>query len=183
MRSTENTKLVNSLHIPLKSYEDILLAFKHMLSNGLEIYLKDFLTPFMGDLPTQFFMRQLVYNLAEVSLLTICENVVPLIGPLHISLNSQECVLKFFDPIFAELYSTLFGKKAKLAKKPQAWRVSLLLEVLYGGWPMVRDSILSVFYFSKDIEDYEIMSQAHVIFCQAACFFAACLVSVEQWII
>ena len=55
MRSMENTKLVDSLHIPLRSYEDILLAFKHMLSNGLEIYLKDFLTPFMGDLPTQFF--------------------------------------------------------------------------------------------------------------------------------
>ena len=28
MRSMENTKLVNSLHMPLKSYEDILLAFK-----------------------------------------------------------------------------------------------------------------------------------------------------------
>ena len=152
MRSMENTKLVDSLHMPLKSYEDILLAFKYMLSNGLEIYLKDFLTPFMGDWPTQFFMRQLVYNLAEVSLPTICENVVPLIGPLHISLNSRECVLKFFHPIFAELYSTLFGKKAKLAKKPQAWRVSLLLEVLYGGWTLVRDSILSVFCFFKDIE-------------------------------
>ena len=109
-----------------------------MLSNGLEIYLKDFVTPFMGDWPTQFFMRQLVYNLVEVSLPTICGNVVPLISPLHISLNSRECVLKFFHPIFAELYSTLFGKKAKLAKKPQAWRVLLLLEVLYGGWTLVR---------------------------------------------
>ena len=135
MRSMENTKLVDSLHMPLKSYQDILLAFKHMLSNGLEIYLKDFLTPFIGDWPTQFFMRQLVYSLAEVSLPNIsCENVVPLIGPLHVSLNSRECVLKFFHPIFAELYSTLFGKSAK---KPQAWRVSLFLEVLYGGWTLV----------------------------------------------
>ena len=126
----ENTKLVDSLHMPLKSYEDILLAFKHMLAKCLEINRKDFLTPLIGDWPTQFFMRQLVYNLAEVSLHNICENVVPLIGALHISLNSRECVLKFFHPIFAELYSTLFGKKARLAKKTQAWRVSLLLEVL-----------------------------------------------------
>ena len=88
MRSMENTKLVNNLHMPLKSYEDILLAFKRMLSNDLEIYLKDFVTPFIGDWPTQFFMQQLVYNLVEVFLPTICENVVPLIGPLHISLNS-----------------------------------------------------------------------------------------------
>ena len=98
MRRMENTKLVDSLQMPLKSYEDILLAFKHMLSNGLEIYLKDFLTPFMGDWPTQFFMQQLVYNLAEVSLPNICENVVPLIGPLRVSLNSRECVLKFSTP-------------------------------------------------------------------------------------
>ena len=98
--------------MPLKSYEDILLAFKHMFSNGLEIYLKDFLSPFMGDWPTQFFTRQLVYNLAEVSLPNICEKVVPLIGPLHISLNSRVCVF----------------------------------------WTLVRESILSVFCFSKDIE-------------------------------
>jgi hypothetical protein len=106
----------------------------------------------MGDWPTQFFMRQLVYNFAKVCLPTICQNVVPLIGPLHISLNSRECILKLFHPIFAELYATLFGKKAKLGKKPQAWRVSLLLEVLYGGWTLVRESILSVFCFCKDIE-------------------------------
>ena len=152
MRSMENTKLIDSLHMPLKSYDDILIAFKHMLSNGLEIYLEKFLVPFMGDWPTQFFMRQLVYNALDFSLPSICQNVVPLIGPLHISLNSRECVLKFFHPIFAELYSDLFGKKAKLAKKPKAWRVSLLLEVLYGGWTLIRESILSVFCFCKDIE-------------------------------
>ncbi len=152
MRSMKTTKLIDSLHMPLKSYEDILVAFNYMLSNGLEIYLQKFLAQLMGDWPTQFFMRQLVYNVAEVSLPAICQNVVPLIGPLHISLNSRECVLTFFHPIFAELYATLFGKKAKLAKKPQAWRMSLLLEVLYGGWTLVRESILSVFCFCKDIE-------------------------------
>jgi hypothetical protein len=152
MRCMDNTKLVDSLHLPLKSYDDLLKAFKHMLSNGLDLYLSSFLAPFIGDWPTQFFMRQLVYNLATVSLPDICQNVVPLIGPLHISLNSRECVLKQFHPIFAELYSFLFGRKAKLAKTPQPWRVSLLLEVLYGGWTLVRESILSIFHHSKDIE-------------------------------
>ena len=42
MRSMENTKLIDCLHIPLKSYDDILIAFKHMLSNGFEIYLRNF---------------------------------------------------------------------------------------------------------------------------------------------
>ena len=80
------------------------------------------------------------------------KNVIPLIGTLHISLNARECVLLLFHELFADLYAFLFGKKAKLAKKPKPWRVSLLLEVIYGGWTLVRDMILSVFYKCKDIE-------------------------------
>ena len=49
MRSMDNTKLIDSLHVSLKSYGDLLTVFKHMLSNGLEIYLSHFLAPFMGD--------------------------------------------------------------------------------------------------------------------------------------
>lgn len=152
MRSMDNTKLIDSLHLPLKSLDDLLTAFKHMLDNGLKIYLNNFLAPFMGDWPTQFFMRQLVYNSAKVSLPAIVQNVVPMIGPLHISLNSRECVVKYFHPIFAELYSFLFGKKAKLAKKPKPWRVSLLLEVLYGGWTLIRENIISIFCHCKEVE-------------------------------
>ena len=148
----ENTKLIDSLELPLKSPDDLLFALKHMLSNGLDIYLNDFVTPFMGDWPMQFFIRQLVHNLSKVSLPASCENVVPLIGPLHILINSRECVVLKFHQNFADLYSLLFGKKAKFPNKPKPWRVSLLLEVLYGGWTLVRDSILSVFCHCKDIE-------------------------------
>ena len=56
MRCVENTKLVDSLHLPLKSCEDLFTVFKHMLTSGLEIYLSNFLTPFVGNWPTQFFM-------------------------------------------------------------------------------------------------------------------------------
>lgn len=152
MRCMENTKLIDSLKLPLKSSDDLLFAFKDMLCNGLEIYLNDFVAPFMGDWPMQFFMRQLVYNLSKVALPTVCENVVPLIGPLHILLNLRECVVLKFHQFFADLYSFLFGKKANLPKKPKPWRISLLLEVLYGGWTLVRESILSVFCHCKDTE-------------------------------
>ena len=123
-----------------------------MLTNGLEGYLNRFVVPFLGDWPMQFFMRQLVYHPAAVSLPPVCKNVAPLLGPLHISLNSRECVLLNFYQIFADLYSFLFGVKAKLAKKPKPWRISLLLEVIYGGWTLVRDTIISVFSNCKDIE-------------------------------
>ena len=147
MRCMDNTKLVDSLQLPLKSCTDVVTAFKHMLVNGLEDYLKQFVAPFPADWPMQFFMRQFVYNTASVSLPTVCKNVIPLIGPLHISLNSRECVLLNFH-----IYSFLFGNKAKLAKKPKPWQLCLLLEVIYGGWTLIGDVIMSVFPNCKNIE-------------------------------
>ena len=99
----------------------------------------------------QFFIRRLVYS-DSPSLPAALQNIVPLIGPLHISLNARECILLIYHEIFADLYTFLFGKQAKLAKKPRPWRVSLLLEVIYGGWTLARDMILSVFGKCKDTE-------------------------------
>ena len=117
MRCMNTTKLVESLKLPLKSYTDLLNAFKHMLATGWEDYINHFVAPFPGDWPIQFFMRQFVYNTVSISLLTVSKNVIPLIGPLHISLNSRECVLNISHKVFADLYSFLFRTKAKLAKK------------------------------------------------------------------
>ena len=118
MRSMDNTKLVDSIELPLKSSENVLTAVEKILSGVLEIY--------------------------SPSLPAVLKNIIPLIGPLHISLNARECVLLMFHPIFADLYASLFGKKP--------WRISLLLEVIYGGWTLVRDMILSVFGKCKDVE-------------------------------
>ena len=150
MRKMDNCKLIDCIELPLKPRDDLLSALEHMLSNGLANYLEHFIVPFVGDWPTQFYMRQLAYS-PENSPSAIHEAVDPLIGPLHISLNSRECVLMKSHTIFAELYSFLFGSKAK-SKKPKPWRVSLLLEVLYGGWTLVRDSVLPVFSQCKDLQ-------------------------------
>ena len=151
MRCMNNTKLVDSLELPLKSCDNVLTAVKKMLSSGLEIYLNKFVAPFVGDWPMQFFIRQLVYSNSPSSPVPL-KNVIPLIGPLHISLNARECVLLIFHEIFADLYKSIFGEKANLAKKPKPWRISLLLEIIYGGWTLIRDTVLSVFFKCKDIE-------------------------------
>ena len=150
-RCMENTKLVNSIQLPLKCRNDVLTALKEMLASGLEFYLSDFIAPFIGDWPMQFFIRQLVYS-NHGNIPASIKNVIPFIGPLHISLNARECVVLNFQEVFADLYSFLFGNKAKLAKKPRPWRISFLLEVIYGGWTLVRDAILSAFRECKDIE-------------------------------
>ena len=151
IRCMDNSKLVDSIELPLKSIENALTAINKMLTSGLEIYLKYFIAPFVGDWPMQFFIRQLVYSSAP-NVPAVLKNVVPLISPLHISLNARECVLLKFYDIFADRYTFIFRKKAKLAKKPKSWHISLLLEVIYGGWTLIRDIILSMFYKSKDVQ-------------------------------
>ena len=102
MRCMDGCKLVDSIELPLKSSADILSAFNHMLPNGLSIYLDQFLAPFVGDWPTQFYMRQIVYC-NDGSVPTLCKNIAPVIGPLHISLNSRECVVLHFHAVFSDL--------------------------------------------------------------------------------
>ena len=64
-------------------------------------------------------------------------SVVPIIGPLHVSINSKEHVLLSFNPFFQNVYQHLF-KRFKFPKKPKPWCISLLLEIIYGGRPLFR---------------------------------------------
>ena len=58
-------------------------------------------------------------------------SVVPVIGPLHISINSKEHVLLSFHPFFENIYQNLF-KRSKFPKKRKPC-ISLLIEIIYGG--------------------------------------------------
>ena len=58
IRCMDNTKLVDSIELPLKSVENALTAINKMFTSGLEVYLNDFIAPFVGDWPIQFFIRQ-----------------------------------------------------------------------------------------------------------------------------
>ena len=61
-------------------------------------------------------------------------SIVPLIGPLH----SREHVLLSFHPFFKNVYQYLFAS-SKLPQNPKPWCISLLLEVVYGGWTLIRN--------------------------------------------
>jgi hypothetical protein len=47
MRRMDNTKLVDSIELPLKSCENVLTAINKMLSGGLQQYLDHFITPLL----------------------------------------------------------------------------------------------------------------------------------------
>ena len=50
----KNTKLVDSVELPLKSLDNVLTAVNKVLSSGQDIYLNQFVAPFIGDWRMQF---------------------------------------------------------------------------------------------------------------------------------
>jgi len=78
-------------------------------------------------------------------------SIVPSIGPLHISLNSREHIVTTFHPFFKLIYETLFPRSI-LANNPKPWRVSLLLEIVYGGWTVIRESVIRKCSKFKNLE-------------------------------
>ena len=76
---------------------------------------------------------------------------IPMMGPLHILINSREHVLLSFHPFFKRVYEHLFPNK-KFPEKPKPWRISLLLEVVYGGWALIRDTTKETFHHCKNLQ-------------------------------
>ena len=78
---------------------------------------------------------------------------IPILGPLHISLNSQEQVLIIYYSFFKKLFHAVFGNRKILAKNPKPWKINLLLELAYQGWLKIKAKILEKFGFMcKDVE-------------------------------
>ena len=84
----DNCKLVDSIEMPLKSYDYFRTALAILLENGLSSYLQRYVVPLVGDWPAQVFVRKVMYN-KDDTLSHQCSNIVLFIGPLHISLNSR----------------------------------------------------------------------------------------------
>lgn len=61
-------------------------------------------------------------------------SLVPLLGPLHVSVNGQENVFKEYFELLLNVYQSVFGKNKPLAvEKCQPWKIALILELCYGG--------------------------------------------------
>ena len=97
-------------------------------------------------------MRQVQHHISKVDPHDPLKNIVPFIGPLHIQLNARECLCLLNISFFIKADSFIFDKNKILAIKPKAWRISLLLEVLYGGWTLIRGQVMVAFSNCKDIQ-------------------------------
>ncbi len=60
-------------------------------------------------------------------------NLIPMIGPLHISLNSRETLFQIYHFFFEKLYHNLFGEKKVLSQKPKQTIINLILDLTFFG--------------------------------------------------
>eukprot|EP00733_Pompholyxophrys_punicea_P000415 Pompholyxophrys_punicea_v1_NODE_113_length_3402_cov_6.295787.p1 type:complete len:937 gc:universal NODE_113_length_3402_cov_6.295787:2978-168(-) len=140
---------------PLKSASDYLAALNVLCEKGLLQYFCKNLFVFVCDFPGQFYTRKLVtHHLSNPNPATgFLKNIIVLLGPLHVSLNSREMlVIKYMDILWRPFYQHIFGAGKKLAKTPKPWRIGLILTVANGGWQLVRRQILKVFPVINDPE-------------------------------
>jgi hypothetical protein len=156
-RSMENTKLVDLKEGSLHSTDDYVKALRHMMDvHEVRTYLETQVLVAPMDYPGQRNVRRAInhrINAGDRS--GISEqilHIVPMIGPLHVSLNSRETVFlanyQFFDKFFHEV----FGRQKVLAKKPKAYKINLFLELASQGWSRVRTAVQRKFEQSKDAE-------------------------------
>ena len=72
-------------------------------------------------------------------------SLFPMLGALHISLNIQENVMRMFHLLVKFIiYESIFPR-SKFAGRPKPWRTKLLLALIYGGWTVIRSTVLSAF--------------------------------------
>ena len=150
-RSMEGLKLVGFNEQGLHSVEDYIKAITLILSiNNKTRHLDNCVAPLVADWPGQLFVRKALYMKPPPRNI---EPFLPILGPLHLSLNSREHVFLVHYSFFEKLFHFVFGSGKTLAKKPRPWRINLILELTRNGWVKIRDKIIEK--FGKTCKDLE----------------------------
>jgi len=155
-RSIKGLQLLGFKEQSLHGVHDYVNVLNLILSiNNKTQHLNGRFAPIVADWPGQIFIRKALYmrTLPESSFSQQIESFLPILGPLHVSLNSREQVLMIYHSFFEKLFHYVFGEGKVLAKKPRPWRINLLLELVRNGWLKIKDKIVEKFgRICKDVE-------------------------------
>jgi len=160
-RSMKGVRIINLQQKNLHSLNDYLEVLQTLIKiENLAKYLQNNIIPIVADWPGQLFIRKIITKIIQLEQqqnlsneYKIIKNFVPLIGPLHVSLNSREHIIILHWELFNKLFHYVFGPNKVLAKKPKPWRINLLLDLASRGWKKISHVILNKFPNNcKDIE-------------------------------
>ena len=146
-RSMSGLQLIGFKEQQLHSMQDYLNALQMILTvNRKTKHLDNHIAPIVADWPGQLFIRKALTQLhtlgSQSSIPQEIETFMPMLGPLHLSLNSREHVMIIYHLFFEQMFHFVFGKHKKLAKKPKPWRINLLLELARNGWIKIKGEIM-----------------------------------------
>ncbi|GBC00013.1 hypothetical protein RclHR1_37050001 [Rhizophagus clarus] len=159
LRSLNNSKLVDFILHPLHSTKDYIECLNILFkiferSENKHNYLDNYVIPIVADWPEQINIRRAItlrINKEEASgIPKQILSLIPIIGPLHISLNSRETLFQTYYFFFEKLYHNLFEEKKILSQKPKQTVINLILDLTFNGWKKIRNVIIHHFGNSKD---------------------------------
>ena len=173
LRSMVNSKLIDFILHPLHSTKDyiectslLFKVFEILKNNNEQDYLSNCIIPTICDWSGQVNIRRAITLRNDKGLesgipLEIL-SLIPIIGPLHISLNSRETLFQTYHFFFEMLYHNLFGEKKILSQKPKQTIINLILNLTFQGWKKIRSVVINRFGNSKDAE-YRMMIDLYLL--------------------
>jgi len=156
-RKMDTVKLVDFIPQELKSLNDYLNSINTFIKIPLiDNYLSEFIIPVPADYPGQYFLRKAI-TLRQIyqensGISDKITNFVPLLGPLHVSLNTRETTFKKYYPFFNLLYKDIFQRQRNISLTPQPWMIDLILHLAYSGWSIIRKHIIIKFQTIRNTE-------------------------------
>ena len=147
-RSMKDVILVDLQENDLHSLDAYVNAINAVLNvHSMQWYIQEgHVIPVVADWPGQIYLRtgisRYICYREKSNITSAILSFLPIIGPLHISLNSRELIFLQYRPFFSAMYKYIFGERKPLAQKPKPWRINLLLEISRSAWQEI----------SKDVE-------------------------------
>jgi len=122
----------------------------------MQEYLSKFVVPIIADWPGQLYIRKAIAQKVLLDNRNVPEFVtafLPIMGPLHMSLNARQLIFLKNSFLFNDLYKSIFGSRKNIGQKPRPWRIDLILYIIHLAWFEIVDFIYLKFgYTCKNIE-------------------------------
>ncbi|KAJ7394833.1 hypothetical protein OS493_000668 [Desmophyllum pertusum] len=174
METLRTSWLLDEFQQNLHSKADYSAAFNHLLEVCPELgqYMADFQLVLTGDFPTWKYNKKLVAEWNEGVTRRI-PLIIPWQGPFHVVLNAEESTVQIFWAFFEKLYKALFGRNKRFPKKSKSEKVSLISTAAFGGWLIIRESVLDLFGPCKDPQYVMLVNLLDEISCFNFFFYTA----------
>jgi len=156
-RHIRNSILFDFVESKLKGIDGYINALKIIYDQEpMQIYLSKYVIPVVADWPGQYFIRKAIAQRLLVrneSVPDFVTSFLPVMGPLHVSLNAREIVFLQNSCLFNDIYKGIFGIHKNLGQKPRPWRIDLILNIMHMAWLDIVDTVYLKFgYTCKNIE-------------------------------